>query len=179
MKRVLFVLPVLGFFVLLAVFFAGLGRDPRALPSAFVGKPLPAFTTAPLRPDDVGLANTDLAGRGEPALLNVFASWCGPCRVEHPVLMRLRAEGVAIHGLDWKEAPADGARWLAERGDPYIRAGNDPTGRTGIEFGVAGVPETFVIDKRGRVRYRHVGALTPDDWERKIGPLMEQLRKES
>lgn len=178
MKRLLFILPVVGFLVLLGVFFVGLGRDPRALPSAFIGKPLPAFTTAPLRPGDPeGLSNTDFQ-RGEPVLLNVFASWCGPCRVEHPVLMRLRQQGVAIHGLDWKEDAAAGARWLAERGDPYIRAGNDQTGRTGIEFGVAGVPETFVIDKQGRVRYRHVGALTPDDWERKIGPLMEQLRKE-
>ncbi|MFZ5718347.1 MAG: DsbE family thiol:disulfide interchange protein [Pseudomonadota bacterium] len=177
MKRLLFVLPVLGFVVLLAVFFAGLGRDPRALPSVLVGKPFPAFATGPVRPGDVGLANTDLVV-GEPALLNVFASWCGPCRVEHPVLMRLRAEGVAVHGLDWKEPPEAGARWLAENGDPYIRVGSDPSGRTGIELGVAGVPETFVVDKRGRVRYRHVGAVTPDVWDRKIGPLMEELERE-
>lgn len=178
MKRLLFILPVLGFMALLGAFFAGLGRDPRALPSAFIGKPLPAFATAPLRAGDVGLTNADLH-RGEPILLNVFASWCGPCRVEHPVLMRLRQQGVAIHGLDWKESAAAGQQWLAERGDPYIRAGNDESGRIGIEFGVAGVPETFVVDKQGRVRYRHVGALTPDDWEQTIGPLMERLRKES
>jgi len=178
MKRLLFILPVVGFLALLGVFFAGLGRDPRALPSVFIGKPLPAFATAPLRPGDTGLASTDFQ-KGEPALLNVFASWCGPCRVEHPVLMRLRQEGVVIHGLDWKEDAPAGLKWLTERGDPYVRAGNDPTGRTGIEFGVAGVPETFIIDKQGRVRYRHVGALTPEDWDQKIGPLMEQLRKES
>lgn len=178
MKRLLFLLPVLGFVILLGVFFAGLGRDPRALPSAFIGKPLPAFTTAPVRPGDPGLASTDF-DRGEPVLLNVFASWCGPCRVEHPVLMRLRQQGVTIHGLDWKEAAPAGLKWLTDHGDPYTRVGNDESGRTGIEFGVAGVPETFVIDKRGKVRYRHVGALTPSDWEQKIGPLMEQLRKES
>lgn len=178
MKRLLFILPVLGFVGLLAVFFLGLGRDPRALPSAFIGKPLPAFTTAPLRPGDRGLANTDFQ-TGEPVLLNVFASWCGPCRVEHPVLMRLRQEGVIIHGLDWKEDADAGMEWLRQRGDPYVRAGNDPSGRTGIEFGVAGVPETFVIDKQGRVRYRHVGALTPEDWENTVRPLMEELRKES
>lgn len=177
MKRLVFVLPVVGFLVLLGVFFAGLGRDPRALPSAFIGKPLPVFAAAPLRIGDGGLSNADFQ-TGEPALLNVFASWCGPCRVEHPVLMRLRQEGVVIHGLDWKEDAAAGRTWLATRGDPYVRAGNDPTGRTGIEFGVAGVPETFVLDKRGRVRYRHVGALMPEDWDRTIGPLMEQLRKE-
>lgn len=178
MKRVLFILPAVGFLLLLVVFFAGLGRDPRALPSAFVGQPLPAFTTPPVRPGDVGLANTDFQA-GEPALLNVFASWCGPCRVEHPVLMRLRREGVPIHGLDWKEAAPAGAQWLVDNGDPYIRAGSDPTGRTGIEFGVAGVPETFVIDRHGKVRYRHVGAVTPDVWETKLRPLMEKLRSES
>jgi cytochrome c biogenesis protein CcmG/thiol:disulfide interchange protein DsbE len=180
MKRLLFILPVLGFIALLAVFFLGLGRDPRSLPSAFLDKPLPAFSVGPVRPGDPnGLSNADFA-KGEPALLNVFASWCGPCRVEHPVLMRLRAEGVQIHGLDWKERqPGAGARWLAENGDPYIRAGDDPTGRAGIEIGVAGVPETFVIDKKGRVRYRHVGAVTPDVWDSKIGPLLEQLKGES
>jgi len=179
MKRLLFILPVLGFVALLAVFFLGLGRDPRALPSAFLGKQLPAFTAAPVRPGDtVGLASTDFGK--EPMLLNVYASWCGPCRVEHPVLMRLRAEGVIVHGLDWKErAPGAGARWLDQNGDPYIRAGDDPSGRIGIEFGVAGVPETFVIDKQGRVRYRHVGAVTPDVWEKTLAPLMQQLRSES
>jgi cytochrome c biogenesis protein CcmG/thiol:disulfide interchange protein DsbE len=178
MKRVLFVLPVVGFVVLLAVFFAGLGRDPRALPSAFVGKPLPAFAAPPVRPGDVGLSNTDFQA-GEPKLLNIFASWCGPCRVEHPVLMRLSREGVPIHGLDWKEAAPAGLQWLTDNGDPYARVGSDPTGRTGIEFGVAGVPETFVIDKHGKVRYRHVGAVTPDVWETKLRPLMEKLRSES
>ncbi len=177
MKRVLFILPVLGFVVLLAVFFAGLGRDPRALPSAFVGKPLPSFTAPPVRPGDVGLTHADFQ-QGEPVLLNVFASWCGPCRVEHPVLMRLRSEGVPIHGLDWKEEAAGGLQWLTDNGDPYIRVGSDPTGRTGIEFGVAGVPETFVIDKHGKVRYRHVGAVTPDVWEAKLKPLMDDLRRE-
>jgi cytochrome c biogenesis protein CcmG, thiol:disulfide interchange protein DsbE len=180
MKRLLFILPVVAFIALLAVFFLGLGRDPRALPSAFIDKPLPSFAVGPVRPGDPnGLSNTDFA-RGEPALLNVFASWCGPCRVEHPVLMRLRAEGVPIHGLDWKERqPGAGAKWLSDNGDPYIRAGDDQSGRAGIEIGVAGVPETFVIDKKGRVRYRHVGAVTPDVWETKIGPLLEQLKRES
>ncbi|WP_397416406.1 DsbE family thiol:disulfide interchange protein [Phenylobacterium sp.] len=179
MKRLLFLAPVAAFVVLLLVFFVGLERDPRSLPSAFIGKPAPAFAVGPVRPGDVGLSNADLK-TGEPMLLNVFASWCGPCRVEMPVFLRLRSEGVAIHGLAWKEKrPGDSARWLAEFGDPYIRAGEDPTGRAGIELGVAGVPETFVIDKQGRIRYRHVGALTPDDWDRKVGPLMEQLKRES
>lgn len=178
MKRLLFLVPVLGFVVVLAVFLVGLGRDPSRLPSVYLDKPLPAFVAPPLRAGDVGLSNTDLV-RGEPVLLNVFASWCGPCRVEHPVFMRLRREGVVIHGLNWKDQPGEGARWLAEFGDPYVRVGEDASGRTGINLGVAGVPETFVIDKKGRVRYRHVGAVTPEVWRAKIGPLMEKLRSES
>lgn len=177
MRRLLFILPALAFVVLLAVFFAGLGRDPRTLPSVLIGKPLPTFAAAPLRPGDVGLTNRDFGG--EPTLLNVFASWCGPCRTEAPVLMELRREGVAIHGLDWKEKdPADGVAWLAEGGDPYIRVGSDVSGRTGIDLGVSGVPETFVIDKRGHVRYRHVGAVTPEVWTGTLKPMMDQLRRE-
>jgi cytochrome c biogenesis protein CcmG/thiol:disulfide interchange protein DsbE len=95
------------------------------------------------------------------------------------MLMRLRAQGVAIHGLDWKDKREAGARWLADHGDPYIRVGSDESGRTGIDMGVSAAPETFVIDKQGRVRYRHVGAITPEDWARKIGPLMERLKSES
>ncbi|MBL8553398.1 MAG: DsbE family thiol:disulfide interchange protein [Phenylobacterium sp.] len=178
MKRFLFLAPIVAFVAVLVAFFAGLGRDPSTLPSVYLGKPLPAFAAPPLRPGDIGLTNEDL-DRGEPVLLNAFASWCGPCRYEHPVFLKLRREGVAIHGLNWKDRPEDGQRWLAERGDPYIRLGSDPTGRTGIELGVAGVPETFVIDKRGRVRYRHVGAVTPEVWDQKIGPLMAKLRAES
>jgi len=178
MKRFLFLVPVVGFVAVVALFFVGLGRDPSRLPTVFQDKPLPPFSAPPLRPGDSGLTNADLAG-GEPVLLNVFASWCAPCRVEHPVFMSLRAEGVPIHGLNWKDQPGEGLRWLAQFGDPYIRIGQDPTGRTGIELGVAGVPETFVIDKQGRVRYRHVGAVTPDVWRDKIEPLMAKLRTES
>jgi cytochrome c biogenesis protein CcmG/thiol:disulfide interchange protein DsbE len=178
MKRLLFLAPIAGVLVLLGVFFVGLGRDPRALPTVYQDKPLPPFSAPPLRPGEAPLTNADLQG-GEPVLLNVFASWCAPCRVEHPVFMRLKAEGVTIHGLNWQDRPGDGLRWLAEFGDPYARIGEDAAGRTGIELGVAGVPETFVIDKRGRVRYRHVGAVTPDVWRGKIEPLMEKLRRES
>ncbi|MBL8773719.1 MAG: DsbE family thiol:disulfide interchange protein [Phenylobacterium sp.] len=178
MKRLLFLAPAVAFVAVLVVFFAGLGRDPSRLPTVYQDKPLPAFTAPPLRPGDVGLSAADLQ-TGGPVLLNVFASWCGPCRVEHPVFMRLRAQGVIIHGLNWKDQPGQGLRWLAENGDPYVRVGDDPTGRIGIELGVAGVPETFVIDKQGRVRYRHVGAVTPEVWSGKIEPLMAKLRSES
>ena len=177
MKRLLFIAPVVGFFVLMGVFFVGLQRDPTLLPSQLIGKPVPAFNLPPVRPGDQGFSNSDLGG--EPMLLNVYASWCAACRLEHPMLMRLRSQGVPIHGLDWKDEPAKGAQVLTNQGDPYLRVGNDLSGRTGIDLGVSGAPETFVIDKQGKVRYRHTGAISIEDWDKKIEPLMERLKAES
>ena len=177
MRRILFIAPILGFFVLIGVFFVGLQRDPTILPSMLIGKPLPAFSLPPVRPGDQGFSTADLGG--EPVLVNVYASWCAACKLEHPMLMRLRREGVPIHGLDWKDEAAKGNQVLLNEGDPYIRVGNDASGRTGIDMGVSGAPETFVVDKQGRVRYRHVGAISIEDWEQKIGPLMEKLKAES
>lgn len=177
MKGALYLLPVLMFGLLMAAFAGGLGRDPAKLSSALIGKPLPAFVLPPVRAHDAGLASSDL--RGEPRLLNVFASWCVSCRVEHPVLLALKARGVAIDGLDWKDSAIDGAKYLADNGDPYGLAGNDASGRAGVDLGVAGVPETFVVDRRGRVRYKHIGPISPEDWERTIKPLMERLRTQS
>lgn len=176
MKRLIAIVPALLFLGVIVAFGIGLKRDPSILPSMLIGKPLPAFALPAVRDGDVGLTTADL--KGEPALLNVFASWCVACRVEHPTLMRLKAEGVPIHGLDWKDEAVDGARWLAVNGDPYRLAGNDRTGRTGIDLGVSGVPETFVIDRTGHVRYRHVGAVTPEVWAQTIAPLMTRLRAE-
>ncbi|WP_293898563.1 DsbE family thiol:disulfide interchange protein [Phenylobacterium sp.] len=177
MRRLLFIAPILAFAVLIGVFFAGLHRDPTLLPSMMIGKRVPTFDLAAVRPGDQGLRTGDLGG--EPVLLNYYASWCVACRAEHPMLMRLRAEGVPIHGVDWKDEPEAGNKWLIDRGDPYLRVGNDRSGRTGIDMGVSGVPETFIIDKQGRVRYRHVGAITEEDWSQKIGPLMQRLKAES
>lgn len=177
MKRLIAFAPVLVFVVVLAGFMLGLRRDPSILPSQLIGKPLPAFNLPPVDPGAPGLASSRL--RGEPMLVNVFASWCVACKVEHPTLLRLKAEGVVIHGLDWKDEAADGAKYLAQNGDPYILKGNDRTGRAGIDMGVSGVPETFVLDRRGRVRYRQVGAITPDVWVETLGPLMARLRAES
>jgi cytochrome c biogenesis protein CcmG, thiol:disulfide interchange protein DsbE len=178
MKRLLFIAPVLLFVLLAAGFMVGLRRDPAAIPSALIDKPLPAFALAPVRENDIGLASSEL--RGEPMLLNVFGSWCVACRLEHPMLMKLRAEGVPIHGIDWKEKQsADGLRWLEQYGDPYVRVGADPTSRTIIDLGVTGAPETFVIDRQGRVRFKQVGPISREVWEQKIGPLMQKLRSES
>jgi cytochrome c biogenesis protein CcmG, thiol:disulfide interchange protein DsbE len=177
MKRLLFIAPAVAFVLLLAGFFVGLGRDPSILPSQLIDKPLPAFSLPSVRPGAPGLEHTEF--RGEPKLLNVFGSWCAACRIEHPFLMRLRAQGVPIHGLDWKDQPGEGAAWLDQFGDPYIRTGDDASGRTGIDLGVTGAPETFVVDGRGKVRYRHVGPITPQIWTDKIEPLMKKLRQES
>jgi cytochrome c biogenesis protein CcmG/thiol:disulfide interchange protein DsbE len=177
MKRLVAILPVAAFVLVLLGFMVGLRRDPAILPSMLIGKPLPAFNLPPLKASQPGLASADLTG--EPMLLNVFASWCGPCREEQPTLLQMKSEGVKIVGLDWKEEAAAGARWLDENGDPYLRAGNDSTGRAGIDLGVSGVPETFVVDRRGRVRYRQVGAITPEVWVQTIAPLMAKLKAES
>jgi cytochrome c biogenesis protein CcmG/thiol:disulfide interchange protein DsbE len=177
MRRLLFLLPVLAFVSVVAAFLFGLGRDPSRLPSMLINKPLPAFDLPAVRADGVGLKTRDLSG--QPALLNVFASWCVSCRVEHPLLLQLKTLGVPVEGLDWKDEAADGARYLTENGDPYALVGNDRTGRAGIDLGVAGVPETFVVDRKGVVRYKVIGPITPDDWTRTIKPLMDRLRAES
>lgn len=177
MRRLLFIAPILVFAAVLVAFFVGLGRDPTLLPSMMIDKPVPAFNLPPVRPDDRGFATTDLGD--VPMLVNFYASWCAACRIEHPFLMRLRAQGVTLHGVDWKDERDAGFKWLADRGDPYVRVGHDGNGRTGIDMGVSAVPETFVVDKRGRVRYRHVGAITSEVWDQKIGPLMAKLRAES
>ena len=171
MKRLIFILPLVLFAGLAVAFWVGLQRDPSKLPSQLIDRPVPEFTLPPVTAGQPGLTTADL--KGEPALLNVFASWCVPCRLEHPVLTRLSAEGVPIHGLDWKDDA--GAAWLAEHGDPYRRAGDDRSGRTGIDFGVTGVPETFVVDDAGRIRWHHRGPLVPELIEREVKPLLRAL----
>jgi cytochrome c biogenesis protein CcmG/thiol:disulfide interchange protein DsbE len=177
MRRLVFIAPVALLVLVLVGFAFGLKRDPSVLPSMLIGKPLPAFALAPVRPGDAGLSSQALSG--QPALLNVFASTCGPCLIEHPLLLRLKQEGVMVAGIDWKEPGAAGAAWLAQNGDPYVLAGNDPDGRAGIDLGVSGTPETFVLDRHGRVRYRQVGAITPDVWNATIEPLLSKLQAES
>ena len=179
MRRLAFIAPVVVFIAVAIALFIGLGRDPKILPSMLIDRPLPAFDLPDARPDVVGreLASTDFTG--QPMLLNVFASWCVSCRVEHPLLMRLSQEGVPIHGLNWKDAPGAGAAWLKEFGDPYARVGDDASGRVAIDLGVTGAPETFVVDKHGVVRYRHVGPITPQVWDNTLSPLMEKLRAEA
>ncbi|MFO1070568.1 MAG: DsbE family thiol:disulfide interchange protein [Geminicoccaceae bacterium] len=175
-RRLIFIVPVL-LFVVVGVFLAiGLTRDPGELPSALIDKPVPQFALPPLdgRPGD-GLSTADLTD-GQPHIVNVFASWCVPCRVEHPLLMRLKAAGYAVDAINYKDKPADALAFLQDMGDPFQRVGSDRDGRAGIEWGVYGVPETYVIDRNGRVVHRHVGPLMPNDLDKTLVPLLESLK---
>src|SRR5690349_14375835 len=176
MRRLLYVLPVALFLVVAGYFAWQLVRpnyDPRTLPSAMIDKPAPAFDLASLKGDG-DFARDEL--KGEVALVNFFASWCIPCRAEHPVLMRIaERERVRLYGIAYKDKPSDAKRFLDQLGDPFRRIGLDSAGRTGIEFGVYGVPETYVIDKAGRIRMRHVGPLTAEALEKELLPLVKEL----
>lgn len=174
-RRVLFVVPLLVFAALVAVFAIGLTLDPREVPSPLIGKPVPQFALAPVKGRTRGLSTRDL--QGEVSLVNVFASWCVACREEHPLFMQLKNEKgfVPIHGLNYKDRPDDAARWLDTLGDPYTRTGADLDGRVAIDWGVYGVPETFVIDRQGRIAYKHIGPVTPQVLETKLRPLIARL----
>ncbi len=167
--------PLVVFLGLAAVFAYGLTRNADELPSALIGKPVPEFTLPPVEGRLLGLSARDL--KGEVSLLNVFASWCTECRREHPLFMRLQAGNVVpVHGLNYKDKPEDARDWLDELGDPYTRTGADLNGRVGIDFGVYGVPETFVIDKTGVIVHKHIGALSEWALNETILPLVEELR---
>ena len=167
--------PALLALALMALFFVQLGReDKEDLPSPLVGKPVPRFELPGLG-DRPGLASADLAESGV-KLVNVFASWCVPCRVEHPQIEALSEAGITVHGLNYKDEPADAERFLAELGDPYTRIGRDGSGRVGIEWGVYGVPETFVIDGSGTIVHKHVGPIREGDLADKILPAIEAAR---
>jgi cytochrome c biogenesis protein CcmG, thiol:disulfide interchange protein DsbE len=174
-RRLLLTAPLIGFAVLMAAFAARLGSDPNIVPSPLIGKPVPEFDLPPVKGRLLGLASADL--KGEVSLVNVFASWCVPCREEHPVLLQLKSAGtVPIHGLNYKDRPDDAAKWLDTVGDPYTRTGADINGRVGIDFGVYGVPETFVIDAAGRIAFKQIGAITPEILAGTILPLVAKLR---
>jgi cytochrome c biogenesis protein CcmG/thiol:disulfide interchange protein DsbE len=175
-RRLLFMLPALAFGGVAAALIAGLGRDPRAVPSALVGRPVPRFALPPVQGRTLGLSSENLVG--EVALVNVFASWCTACLEEHPIFMRLRREGVVpVHGLNYKDAPLDAAAWLDKHGDPYTRTGADRDGRVGIEWGVYGVPETYVVGRDGRIHHRQVGPLSDAIVATTIMPLIRELRR--
>ncbi|HEX3630928.1 MAG TPA: DsbE family thiol:disulfide interchange protein [Casimicrobiaceae bacterium] len=169
-------IPLAVFVVLVAFLWAGLGRDPREVPSPLIGKPAPAFQLVQLHDTGKTLATGDL--KGKVWLLNVWASWCVSCRVEHPLLLQLaKASVVPVYGLDYKDKADDALAWLAQHGNPYTASIVDSDGKVGIDYGVYGVPETFLIDKAGVVRYKQIGPLTVEALQQKILPLVRQLQQ--
>ncbi len=176
-RVILAAIPVLIFVVLAAFLLRGLDLNPKEIPSVMIDKPVPEFSLPPLpRRDDKGLSTADLK-QGQVALVNVFASWCVACRAEHPILMDLKERGiVAIHGMDYKDKPEDGQRWLEDLGDPYDLVGNDLSGRVGIDWGVYGVPETFLVSGDGRILCKQIGPITPKILRNKILPAIEAAK---
>ncbi len=168
----------LAVFLIIAVFLGiGLTLNPREVPSPLIDKSVPEFRLAPVKGRTLGLATEDL--KGEVSVVNVFASWCAACRDEHPLWMKLaRERALPIHGLNYKDKPDDAVRWLDELGDPYTRTGADLDGRVGIDWGVYGVPETFVIDRQGRIRHKIIGAINRKIVDERLMPLVRRLRNE-
>ena len=178
MQRLVPLIPVIVFAAVSTALGFSLTNDPRRMPSMLIDKSAPEFALPPLGAKPArGFSKSDLPATV--SLLNVFASWCQGCRVEHPTLMRLAREGaVPLFGVNWKDKPGDGDRWLEKHGSPYLLAGNDRDGRLALDLGVTGVPETFVIDRTGRIRYRHAGPITEDVWHDLLAPLVSELKKE-
>ena len=175
MRRWLYLLPVALFVALAAYFVLALrpDHDPQILPSALIDKPEPMFDLATLNNSGNLTANQM---KGQVVLINFFASWCVPCREEHATLMQFaRDNAVPLYGIAYKDKPADAAKFLQSLGDPYKRVGLDENGRTGIDFGVYGVPETYAIDRQGRIRWRHVGPLDADAVAKELNPLLREL----
>ena len=174
MKRWQFLAPLGLFAVLLAFLGAGLSLNPREVPSPLIGKPAPAFELARLDDPTVKITHADL--QGQVWILNVWASWCAACREEHPLLVEFsKRSTVPLYGLNYKDKRNDGLAWLARFGNPYTASLFDVDGRVGIDFGVYGVPETFVIDKQGVVRFKQIGPVTPEVLRDRIEPLLNQL----
>jgi cytochrome c biogenesis protein CcmG/thiol:disulfide interchange protein DsbE len=169
----------LGLFLVIVVFLAiGLQLNPRTVPSPFIGKPAPAFTVPNLM--DPASTVSPAAMEGRVWLMNVWATWCPECWREHEYLVRLaREEGVAIVGLNWKDEPEEARSMLRRLGNPFVMVADDRDGSAGIDWGVYGAPETFIIDGAGVIRYKHVGALTPEVWKKDLEPLVRELEGNS
>jgi len=177
--RPAFVFPIAIFLSLATIFAVYLyqvgieGKVISDLPSALIDKPAPIFELPPIDGNGPGFSSKQLTGGV--SLVNVWASWCPPCRAEHPVLMRLAKEGVTIYGINYKDRPEAARAFLGELGNPFKSLGADRSGWTSIDWGVYGYPETFVIDRTGHIRYRHVGPISADDLDHKIYPLLRAL----
>ncbi|VAW76263.1 Cytochrome c-type biogenesis protein CcmG/DsbE, thiol:disulfide oxidoreductase [hydrothermal vent metagenome] len=169
--------PLLAFIALAALLYKGLALDPRRLPSPLIDKPAPAFSLPLLQHPQTLISTADF--KGQVTLFNVWATWCVACRHEHPLLMQLAKQGVRIYGLNYKDKREDAKRWLQLYGDPYLANAFDAEGRVGINWGVYGTPETFVVDKQGTIRHKHIGPLTPASISTEILPLVRKLQEEN
>jgi cytochrome c biogenesis protein CcmG/thiol:disulfide interchange protein DsbE len=177
-RRLLFLVPLGAFVLLVAYFIVGLQRDPSLIPTVLVNRPVPEFELPPVEGYLEGFSSEDL--KGEVSLVNIFGSWCIACQIEHPLLMELSEKNeIPIYGIDWKDPPGAGFAWLEENGDPYTKIGDDASGRVAIDFGVTGAPETFIVDRHGRIRYKQTGPITPLIWERDMAPIISKLREEN
>ncbi len=175
-RRALMLIPVGVFGGLATVFGLSLNRNPQIVPSALIGRQVPTFSLPPVQGRVLGLSSEDL--RGEVSLVNVFASWCVPCRTEHPLFLQIAANRtVPLYGINYKDRPQDAAEWLDALGDPYTRTGADLNGRVAIDWGVYGVPETFVVDADGIIVHKHIGAVTETALAETILPLIARLRQ--
>ena len=171
-----FLIPLALFIVLVGFLFVGLGRDPHDVPSPLIDKPAPMFKVAQLQQADLSFSPAEL--KGKVWMLNVWASWCVSCRVEHPVLIEFgRSQQVPLVGLDYKDQRADALKYLQQHGDPYDLIAFDQDGRVGIDYGVYGVPETYIIDKNGVIRHKHTGPISADDLRLEILPLINRLKQ--
>ena len=171
-----FIIPLAIFLVLVAFLAIGLRRDPHEIPSPLINKPAPAFQLAQLKDPSKTFSAEEM--KGKVWVLNVWASWCFSCRDEHPLLLQYARSGVLpIYGLNSKDKREDALAWLAELGDPYVLSVSDLDGRVGIDYGVYGAPETYLIDRAGVIRFKQVGPVTPDIWQQKILPLAKELNK--
>ena len=169
--RLRYLLPAFALLALLVLLGIGLTRDPRTVPSPLIGKPAPAFSVGELgAPADARVTLAELQGR--PLLVNFFASWCAACVIEHPVLMQLAASGVEIIGVDYKDTDEDVRAWLERHGNPYRRVLTDPQGAMGLDWGVYGAPETFVLDARGVIVHKQIGPLDEASWRDTVAPLL-------
>lgn len=170
-----FILPFVIFMIVAVFLFVGLGLNPHEVPSPLVGKPAPAFSLPQLHEPDKQFSLQDM--KGKVWLFNVWASWCTACEQEHPLFMEIsRRNLVPLYGMDYKDKREDGMAWLQQHGNPYTLVVSDAEGRVGIDYGVYGVPETYLIDKQGVIQYKHIGVVTERDLSEKILPLVKELQ---
>jgi len=170
-----YLVPIIVFAGLIGIFYVGLHKDPGKLPSVLIGKPAPEFNLTRLFKPEEHFTPADM--KGKVWILNVWASWCESCRYENPLFMQLaRTSDVPIYGMNYKDKPEEAKRWLQEYGNPYKVIAVDANGYVGINFGIYGVPESFIIDKQGIIRYRHAGPISSEDWRKIFMPMIKELR---